>query len=276
MSIRVFVGCAANHEDAESQAVLEYSIRKNTQADVEITWMKLSKDPESPFYSDYEKHLGWDTSRWATPFSGFRFAIPFLCDFSGKAIYTDSDVIFMADIVDLWTQEFQPGKVVMAKGGTSGRLCVSLWNCLEARKYLPRFDQLQRDPEAFRKVHTSLKTQSRLIQATLGNWNCLDGEQYIDLHDPEIKAIHYTSMPHQVHLPSALRRLKEKGVPHWFQGQVQPHWRKDLIELFTDLLNHATTSGYPVSKYEQDPLYGPYQKATTAGRNAAIPVWGKR
>ena len=65
--VRVFVGCAPNHEDAESQAVLEHSIRKHASLPVDITWMKLSRDPVSPF-------SGWNTELWPTPFSGFRWA----------------------------------------------------------------------------------------------------------------------------------------------------------------------------------------------------------
>jgi hypothetical protein len=92
--IRLFVGCAANHEDLESQAVLEWSIRKHASEPVEITWMRLSRDPASPW-------SGWATERWATPFSGFRWAIPEVCGFEGRAIYCDSDVIFMADVAEL-------------------------------------------------------------------------------------------------------------------------------------------------------------------------------
>lgn len=64
--IRVFVGCAANHEDAESQSVLEYTLRKYASDDLEITWMKLSRDPESQFYCDIENGRGWNT-RGFTP-----------------------------------------------------------------------------------------------------------------------------------------------------------------------------------------------------------------
>src|SRR5215207_9690112 len=127
--IRVFVGCAANHEDIESQAVLEWSIRKHASEPVSITWMQLSRDPASPW-------SGWNTSQWVTPFSGFRWAIPAVCGYEGKAIYCDSDVIFMADIARLWDQEFESGKAVMAKGGNSWRLCVSLWDCAEMQAHL--------------------------------------------------------------------------------------------------------------------------------------------
>jgi len=73
-SIKIFVGCAPNYEDAESQAVLEWSIRKHASQPVEITWMMLSNDPETLFTQ-------WETNKWSTPFSGLRWAVPELCDF---------------------------------------------------------------------------------------------------------------------------------------------------------------------------------------------------
>ena len=35
--IRIFVGCSANGEDAEAQAMLEYTLRRYASADLEIT-----------------------------------------------------------------------------------------------------------------------------------------------------------------------------------------------------------------------------------------------
>lgn len=42
--VHVFVGCAANGEDAESQAVLEYTLRKHSSLPVDIVWMRQSPD----------------------------------------------------------------------------------------------------------------------------------------------------------------------------------------------------------------------------------------
>ena len=115
--VKLFVGVSSNGEDAESQAVLEYSVRKNSSMPVEIVWMKQTNDESSPLY-------GWATYTWATPFSGYRWAVPELCGFKGKAIYCDSDFIWLDDIAKLWNQEFEPGKVVMAKAGDNAwRYC---------------------------------------------------------------------------------------------------------------------------------------------------------
>ena len=259
--IRVFVGCAANHEDAESQAVLEYTLRKHTSEPVDITWMRLSKNIASPFFSDPHSGSGWRTERWATPFSGFRWALPNLCNFDGKAIYTDSDVIVMADIAELWNQELEPGKVVLAKGGGQGwRYCVSLWDCSAMRRYLPHWNSLLADPEQHLKLCRYFLVHPQLVQPFKGNWNCLDGED-LPLDSADLKMIHYTDMSTQPHLFHAIPRLAAKGKRHWYNGEMRQHRRPDIVKLFHRLLAEAIEAGYPVSRYETEPEFGPYKKA---------------
>src|SRR3569833_1294337 len=94
-AIRIFVGCAARNEDLESQAVLEYTLTKYASKPLEIEWMRQSDDPASFWH-------GCNTLGWVTPFSGFRYGIPERCNFDGRAIYMDSDMIVRDDIAKLW------------------------------------------------------------------------------------------------------------------------------------------------------------------------------
>jgi hypothetical protein len=254
--IRVFVGCDPNHCDAESQAVLEWSIVKHASEPVEIEWMKLSRDPESFWYSDSGK--GWRTEKWATTFSGFRWAIPARCQYEGKAIYCDSDVIFMHDIAELWHQEFEPGKLIMAKGGGSWRLCVSMWNCSAAKGFVMPYAAMRSDPSSHANLTSRLN--SRIVQPFSGDWNCLDGADYQSIRDPRIKAIHYTSIGTQPQLRYAIPRLREQGRDHWYNGPLKEHWRSDLLELFDELLDEAASNGYTVARYIQQPPYGAVEK----------------
>lgn len=251
--IRVFVGCAPNGEDAESQSVLEYSLRKHASVPVSITWMRLSRDPQSPFYSDGKR--GWQTGGWSTPFTAFRFIVPRLCGYEGRAIYTDSDVIFMADVAELWRQEFAPGKCVLAKyEGRAKRFCVSLWDCEAARPFMPA----SRFPDGAEIKHT-LATIGPAVQAYRGNWNCLDGEDYADLHDPDVKAIHYSMESAQPHLRYALPRLEKAGRKHWFDGKMRDHWRDDLVRLFGMSYGAAISRGYEPENYIPERPFGDYK-----------------
>lgn len=259
--IRIFVGCAPNHEDAESQAVLEYTLRKHASEEVQITWMRLSRNPTSPFYCDVAGGLGWRTERWATPFSGFRWAIPELCNYEGRGIYTDSDVMFFADVAELWRQEIPEGKVVLAKGGQHGwRYCVSVWDCERMQARLPHFNYLRSDPDAHSKLCNFFKAHPELVQQFEGNWNCLDGER-LPLNDPQLKALHYTDMSTQPHLAFAMTRLQGKGKRHWYNGPIRMHPRVDVEMRFYELLLEADKNGFPVSKYEEEPEFGPLKKA---------------
>ncbi len=246
--IRVFVGCAPNGEDAESQAVLEYTLRQHASEEIEIVWMRLQREG---FWN------GFATERWATPFSGFRWAIPAYCGFEGRAIYMDSDIIVCSDIAGLWKQSFAPGQIALAKHG--GRLCVSLWDCAAAKEHVLPIEQLRSNPEAHRMMGARMK-QHGLVGTFKGNWNCLDGEGYADLGHPDVKAIHYTDMSAQPHLRHALKRLHAVGQKHWFDGTVREHPRKDLQAMFDRLLGEALAAGYTPKRYLPEENFGDFRK----------------
>lgn len=262
--IRVFVGCSANHEDAESQAALEYSIRSRTSRPVELTWMRLSRDPSSPF-------SGWDTSRWATPFSGFRWAVPELAGYHGRAIYLDSDTIALTDLSALALQDIPAGKICLSKGGA--RSCVSVWDCERAEGHIDPLAQLKTDSASHPKHTGWIEPLSARWE---GNWNCLDGE---NLTLDKIDILHYSSMPHQPHLRMATERLAKSGRKHWFEGKITDHWRPDITKLFHQELKAAEKAGFLVENYcdpVKFPLYGPYDKASTAHLTGRPPTWSAR
>ncbi|MQK16910.1 glycosyl transferase, partial [Escherichia coli] len=77
----------------------------------------------------------------------------------------DTDVIVLCDLAELWNQAFEPGKVVMAKGGEqSWRFCVSMWDCAEAKKHLPPIEELRGKPEIHQQLKKYYKTHTEVIQ----------------------------------------------------------------------------------------------------------------
>lgn len=251
--IKLFVGCSANGEDAESMMVLHHSIIENTSRDIDITWMRASRDPESPYG-------GWDMTTWATPFSGFRWSIPEVCGFKGKAIYCDSDFIFFSDLKDLWDQEFESGKVVMAKGGeNSWRYCCAMWDCAAAERYLLPLTRQKILANSHQRHMAYFSANRDIVQPFKGNWNCVDGE---DLTIEQIDALHYSDMGTQFHHKYATPRLEAAGQKHWFDGQTRPHWRTDLQELFDQYYERALESGMAVQDYipGNNAAFGEYNK----------------
>lgn len=242
--IRLFVGRAPNGDDAESCAVLEYTARKNCSMPIEITWMEMTHDVGSPWH-------GWNTSTWATPFSGFRWAIPEVCGFKGQAIYMDSDMIIQADLAELWNAPWEQGKVIQMKGGW--RTCVAKWNCERAKTFLLPLERLKLLPNSHQRMFTTLQSRPELVQVFDRQWNNFDGEND-DLKD--VKILHYTDMSTQPHLKYAIPRMKASGLTHWYDGEVRDHRRKDVVELFERVFKESQEAGYLVEKYCPSTPYG--------------------
>ena len=266
--IRIFVGCSANAEDAEAQAMLEYSLRHYATQPLEITWMMLSRDKESPWYSS--NTAGWNTQLWATPFSVFRWSIPHVCNYQGKAIYMDVDMIARTDIAHLWNQPFPAGKGVLWKDDKNS--CVMLMDCEKLGKVLPPFEHMRRKLGGYSVYRDN---HARPIAAKFaGNWNCLDGEAYAKLTDPDIKVLHFTKVESQPHLKWALPRLKRQGKQHWNRWTLRrdepmPHARADVMPLVEYVWARAQAAGYTAEKYEAIATnFGDYD-AVRGGHRAA-------
>lgn len=100
--IRVFV--ASNAKWQEHERVLDYSIRANTQADVDVQfiWPK--------------RHDMAETG--CTTFTNVRWAVPELAGYQGRAIYLDIDMLVLGDIAELWAYGEDGAFVCMKDGRT--------------------------------------------------------------------------------------------------------------------------------------------------------------
>ena len=231
MTIKIFVGTSANGEDGEAELTLEYTLKKHSSQPIEVTWMRQSKDPHSPFN-------GWKTKTWATPFSGFRWAIPELCNFQGRAIYMDVDMICLADIAELINVDMA-GKPALGKPYNGViETSVMLMDCEALKKHMPSIDNMKQTD----KVQVSMSWKVKPLMGKLDNrWNVFDGEYY-DVSNMWI--LHYTKMSSQ------------PWQPKWFRGQVEGHSRPELAKLWYRLRDEALSNGYTVPDgYEH---FGPY------------------
>lgn len=262
--IEVYVGCAANGEDAESLMVLEYSMKKYTKHKVNIHYMMQGNG---------DTWSGWDTKTWATPFSGFRWSIPEHCNFEGRAIYMDSDMLILSDIHKLWSQDFEKGKAVIAKGSDNGegwRYCVCMWNNPVAAEYLLPLKRMKQLPTSHQRMMSFFAHHPSIVQEFDGNWNCIDGE---DLTAEQIDILHYSDMSTQFHQKYALPRLEKMGMKHWFDGNIHQHWRPDLEKLWDDHYQEALDAGYKVEDYIPETMFGSYNKESQANYDQYRNKW---
>lgn len=252
--IRLFVGTSANSHDSEAEAVLEWTARKHCSMPLEITWMRQAeKGPWS----------GWESAkRGRTPFTAYRWSLPAVCNYEGKALYTDVDFFFRADLAELWNQPIPSVGLVRNATGKLSTSCI-LFDCAKARGHVPTLDVLKRMPDAHDKMLHYFRSNIGLLTACEGNWDCSHFEKDVygkmPLDDPRVKAVHYTRVESQLHLKHAIPRLAKEGRKHWYVeggAQVFNHPRQDLQALFDDLYAEALANGYTLDKYRVQPYGG--------------------
>jgi hypothetical protein len=248
--VKLYVGVGPNNQDWEAQSVLEYTARKFCSLPLEITWMMLSHDKGSPF-------RGWNSASWTTPFTGLRWGIPAACQFDGRAIYTDVDFFFRADLAELWAQDI-PGVFLLKHATGKLKTCCMLLDCAKAKAHFLPLDELRALPDANGTMLNYFRARTELLAPFQGDWNCVDGGHYT-LDDQRIKAIHYSRIETQLHLTHAIPRLQASGQAHWYQGEVFPHARPELQALFDELLEEAIAAGYQPERYRVEP-YGDFKK----------------
>jgi hypothetical protein len=86
--------------------VFAHSVARHTSRRVEVRTIDnaLAPIPDDPRYQPY------------TEFSFARFVIPALCDYRGRAVYMDSDMLVFADIGELWDTGLQGAAIAIERG----------------------------------------------------------------------------------------------------------------------------------------------------------------
>jgi hypothetical protein len=102
--LRVFIG--ADESQVVAHRVLEYSIRKHASIPVEVVPML---DLEHPMPRD-------PRNQPRTAFSFRRFMIPALCEYRGRALYLDADMLVFGDVAELADLPFGDAPVLCTPG----------------------------------------------------------------------------------------------------------------------------------------------------------------
>ena len=227
----MFIGSSSNGEDKKIEAAYEYSLRQNTNEELDITWMR-----QTPIEEDFWYHE--NTEKWSTPFSGYRWFIPEYCNFQGRAIYTDCDMINFRDISDLYNIDLEGRPIAARRGKRFGghEFCVMVIdNAKMERHSIPVSRQKSISEYHHRMIH-KFSGNDELVQELDPRWNCLDGEEYpID----EIWQLHYTNMATQ------------PWRPEWYVGPTNEHPRDDIVKVFHDKLDEALEDN-PLCLYQPD------------------------
>lgn len=234
--VKIFIGSSSNGEDSFIENIYEYSLRKNCSVDLDITWMRQNKE-------GVWSHN--NTQMWSTPFSGFRWFIPEMCNFKGRAIYTDCDMINFKDMVDLFTVDMYNKPIAARKGQRFGghEFCVMVFDCERIQEMLVPITRQKNIVEYHHRMIQKFSGNDQLVQELDPRWNCLDGE---DRKIDDIWQLHWTNMATQ------------PWRPGWYVGEQKPHPRPDLVSLLNEMHQEAKDAGYISNSklYEDDIQYG--------------------
>lgn len=262
-TIRLFVGTSANGQDAEAEMVLAYTAQKHASLPLSITWMRQAAD--GPYG-------GWRSCRQGrTPFTSFRWSLPAVCGYEGRAIYTDVDFFFLGDLAELWTQPLD-SSAIMAIKGPDGKLqnssCI-LFDNAKCKDHVPDLKTLKALPDAHEHMLAYLRPRKELIAPQVGDWNCKAYEKLNPakplppLQLDGVSAYHFTRIETQLHLRYASPRLKAEGQTHWYTGPVYTHPHTALVAFYDALYREALDAGYTVDRFQSASFDGATRKNFT-------------
>jgi hypothetical protein len=203
--VKIFVG-TSDEDDIVAEQTLEYTLKKHSSEPIEITWMRPS-------------NMGkWNTGNWGTPFSGFRWAVPSMCDFKGRAMYMDVDMICLYDIAEFWNMDMGENAVMVRKYEKRKEFSMLLFDCEKVK--LPDLDSIK----SFTNFSFSMSNNLKDVGFFDDSWNVIDGE---DFDIAQIKVLHYSHRPSQ------------PWRPKWYKGKKEVHKRPELVKLWKDLYKES-------------------------------------
>lgn len=234
--LRVF--CGTDESQRVATRVLEHSIRKHCSRPVNF----------EPMY-DLDLPRPKHPENWPrTGFSFYRFAIPQLCGYQGRALYLDADMLVFGDIAELWNIPFEDASVLctnqsevpdawkhQATHFQPGRqLSVMLIDCArlqwDVRHIVNGLDEGRYNYQQL--MFDLCIVDDGLIQERIPPvWNCLEW------HDPgRTKLLHYTVTPSQPW------KNDENPLRHLWEGAFRDAVRDGAVS--GTEVEHGITNGH--------------------------------
>jgi hypothetical protein len=212
--VKVFIG--SGEASLLERKTLIHSLQKHTQRDVDIyvfngTHNAIELNDGKPFLAPMSLRVKYRNS---TEFSNYRFLIPEIVGYQGRAIYLDSDMVCLADIGSLFDTPLN-GRDFLAKRAAYRNqgwgLSVMLIDCERSRFDLEVFfDEIDQKLYTYTDLHEMRPDFVSRHPYAIGeldpHWNVFD------FHDANTKLIHYTNL--------YMQPWKYPNHPHgelWFQ-----------------------------------------------------------
>lgn len=198
-NIKVFIG--SGEASLLERRVAIYSLQKHTQRQLDIyvfngTHNAIELNDQEPFLSPLSLKLKYHN---ITEFSLYRFLIPQICNYQGKAIWIDSDTVCLADIAELFDISLN-GCDFLAKAGAYNTRKSNLWglsvmliDCKQTRFDLETyFDEIAQGLYTY--TDFSCMSPAFLAHHPLKIGQLDPQWNVFDYCDEQTKLIHYTNL----------------------------------------------------------------------------------
>lgn len=164
---------------------------------------------------------------WGTPFSAFRFAVPELCGFKGRALYLDADMLVRADVRELLEMPLKKGYTCISRKRTDVAVIdCSRFETLRDWQRWPSIKEMKRSGW-ITGVYCQILMQLGENDHTLDPvWNACD--PMVHCKDPGVdglKLLHYTVVPTQPYRPYPKVAYQDHPWRSWVE-----EWQNELAE----------------------------------------------
>ncbi len=208
-TVRIFIASDVWQWRTGAELILDRSIRENTTPPFQTRVMRalpresLANCPEGGWIisngiQDGAWNVGCEpgdvyptggtrnSGAWATPFTGFRWAIPEMCKFEGYAIYQDADMIDVGDLRQLWEMGKMSDKPVYL---SDGKACVMVLNCAAFKniEWWPTIEQQKRGGATMYELRSALEGEGLIDRTMPRTWN------FPDAYKEGVKICHFTN-----------------------------------------------------------------------------------
>jgi|688.fasta_scaffold609603_2 hypothetical protein len=159
--VRVFIG--SGEASLLERKTLIHSLRKRTSRPLDLyvfngTHNAIERNEDEPVLANLPL---WIKYRNFTEFSNYRWLIPEICGYEGRAIFLDSDMVCLADIGELFDADMAGcamlAKAEAYKGGSAWGMSNVLFDCSQCRFPLE---------EIFREIDAGLYSNTDFHQMT--------------------------------------------------------------------------------------------------------------
>ena len=251
-AIKIFIGTSDSQDKIIEQVYL-FSLFKNTDAELDITFMRPKK-------------MGWTRNNWGTPFTSFRYAVPELCNFKGRAIYTDVDMINFRDIKDLWETDLEGKPMASAWDFLCDNTVtrddgwwadsVLLFDCEKMKDFVDPIDEMKNWEGSYKshwmKAHANSPdaewAKKNLYHTLDSRWNSYDGQvtDYKELAQGHFNKDYFWIKDNENIAKRPQRPIEDIWQLHMTGLSTQPwhprytswgystHPRQDLMEIYWD------------------------------------------